>query len=164
MDADLTSFLKGRRLALARRQITMRAGLVNVDGKGSGQTKVFVACGAIKQITVANRFAAAHARTIDNGRVVWPRAIENPRNRKKKRLKSSRQHRAKRARRQAGNRPSDQARKNSSNGRPSSRYFGDGFTPKTTTAPVRGADGGRVLHRIASRDRDVMWELFIKWA
>jgi hypothetical protein len=67
MDADLTSFLKGRRLALARRQITMRAGLVNVDGKASGQTKVFVACGAIKQITVANHFAAAHARTIDMG-------------------------------------------------------------------------------------------------
>jgi hypothetical protein len=34
---------------------------------------------------------------------------------------------------------------------------------QTTTASVRGADGGRVLHRIAFRDRDVMWELFIKW-
>src|SRR5260370_33185612 len=30
---------------------------------------------------------------------------------------------------------------------------------KTSAASARGADGGRVLHRIASRDRDAMWEL-----
>ena len=33
MDADLTSFLKGRRLAWACREHIMRAGLENVDGK-----------------------------------------------------------------------------------------------------------------------------------
>src|SRR5712671_189442 len=31
--------------------------------------------------------------------------------------------------------------------------------PKTSAASARGADGGRVLHRTAPRDRDVMWEL-----
>src|ERR1700724_4842447 len=34
-------------------------------------------------------------------------------------------------------------------------------SPKLTAASARGADGGRVEHRIASRDRDEMWELFI---
>jgi hypothetical protein len=33
MDADLTSFMKDRRLALACRQITMRVGCTNVDEK-----------------------------------------------------------------------------------------------------------------------------------
>src|SRR4030081_216121 len=68
-----------------------------------------------KQIAVANHLGTAHARIVNNGRAAWPRAIENPKSRKRKRSRSSQRPRAKRARRQAGNRPSDRARKNSSN-------------------------------------------------
>src|SRR5258706_2962188 len=34
------------------------------------------------------------------------------------------------------------------------------LTPKTNRGLRQGADGGRVLHRTAPRDRDEMWELF----
>jgi hypothetical protein len=48
MDADLTSFLKGRRLARACRQNTMRVQLENVD---ENQQRLFSEPGAMRLVT-----------------------------------------------------------------------------------------------------------------
>jgi hypothetical protein len=45
MDAELTSWLKGRRLAWACRESTMRVGLENVDGNHSRDLQA--GCGAV---------------------------------------------------------------------------------------------------------------------
>jgi len=48
MDADLTSFLKGRRLAWACRESTMRVQLENVD---ENQQRLFSKPGAMRLVT-----------------------------------------------------------------------------------------------------------------
>ena len=60
MDADLTSFLKGRRLAWARRESTMRVQLENVD---ENQQRLFSKPGVAKQKAGAKKIAKALNRT-----------------------------------------------------------------------------------------------------
>ena len=65
MDADSTSFLKGRRLAWARRESTMRVYLENVD---ENQQRLFSKPGVAKQKAGAKKIDGIESHSgYDNG-------------------------------------------------------------------------------------------------
>jgi hypothetical protein len=65
MDADLTSFLKGRRLAWARRESTMRVYLENVD---ENQQRLSSKPGVAKQKAGAKKIEGIESHSgYDNG-------------------------------------------------------------------------------------------------